>query len=734
MQRRKSFIVVACVIVCSLLLSALPAAAASKPKPGKGAGVDPPASLGFTVASWLADKALGAVATHAFGFLFTQLGIDGPSPELKALEDIKRQLDQISGQIATVQESLDALNTKVLKNALDSQLIGLRNQINTVEDVFNFQFRPVLSDVVTLANRRKNNDTKEQIAKAVTALEQDRAKFIDRFDNNNVGSMVKNIHDALVPGTATSVLSAMGQLLLSQRRYLTTQTSRDIRTLFDGLRQSEALAAYMKMERYIPANPDDPDANWDLWELARTQFLAYNVQEFRYLPPVIPADVVIDAGPVATLRTSTNNVTMLLPAPDFGALPARPSANGNPIDAATARVNVGFRATFSDWQIASQANLTGLLGGFEASKAPTPAAYLSALNPTNPVWQSLIEKGSPWNHIWSRDSINQKVTCNGLSGGEAIFGSATFPTNMAVSVGGTAPVWSPRPKFTDQTTNRPDPDKDCRIYGEAQFAGPNASARVMMARSTGTMRMDYAATGGDFNITAGADLRNADLTSFNLGGVDLKGVNLVGATLLGTILAKAKLNNADLAGAHFDFTDLTGADLTNANLAGVSSVGIRGVPAALPVGWRLIGGVLVGPGADLRQRDLTGLDLRTVDLTGVISGETDCTGCLLPPGWAWSGLSGGYLVGPGAVLPNADLRNADLRAARLDGANLSGANLGGADLTGVSLKGATLSNAVLAGARLSGANLTDANLTGADLTGALLPGATLVRARCRARR
>jgi uncharacterized protein YjbI with pentapeptide repeats len=46
--------------------------------------------------------------------------------------------------------------------------------------------------------------------------------------------------------------------------------------------------------------------------------------------------------------------------------------------------------------------------------------------------------------------------------------------------------------------------------------------------------------------------------------------------------------------------NLTGANLTNANLTGVAlngviSGGIIGTPAALPSGWTLVGGVLIGP-------------------------------------------------------------------------------------------------------------------------------------------
>jgi alpha-tubulin suppressor-like RCC1 family protein/uncharacterized protein YjbI with pentapeptide repeats len=68
-------------------------------------------------------------------------------------------------------------------------------------------------------------------------------------------------------------------------------------------------------------------------------------------------------------------------------------------------------------------------------------------------------------------------------------------------------------------------------------------------------------------------------------GANLSGANLTGANLSGVNLTGANLTNANLSG-----TDLTGAILT-----GVRSGGITGTPSALPTGWALVNGYLVGP-------------------------------------------------------------------------------------------------------------------------------------------
>jgi uncharacterized protein YjbI with pentapeptide repeats len=75
-------------------------------------------------------------------------------------------------------------------------------------------------------------------------------------------------------------------------------------------------------------------------------------------------------------------------------------------------------------------------------------------------------------------------------------------------------------------------------------------------------------------------VRNANLTNANLTNVNFTNANLTGANLTGATLTGATL---------------TGANLTGATLTGVTSEGIMGNPAALPTGWKLMNGYLVGP-------------------------------------------------------------------------------------------------------------------------------------------
>ncbi len=163
----------------------------------------------------------------------------------------------------------------------------------------------------------------------------------------------------------------------------------------------------------------------------------------------------------------------------------------------------------------------------------------------------------------------------------------------------------------------------------------------------------------------GIDLRHADLTSANLSGADLSEADLSGASLSGANLSRVNLSGADLEGADLEGVNLSGANLSGAILDGVWSGGIRGTPSALPTGWILTGGYLIGPHANLWDRweqafhevDLEGVDLSGADLSGVWFDDITGTPSALPAGWIFSN---GYLIGPHANLEEADLEGVNL--------------------------------------------------------------------------
>jgi len=213
-------------------------------------------------------------------------------------------------------------------------------------------------------------------------------------------------------------------------------------------------------------------------------------------------------------------------------------------------------------------------------------------------------------------------------------------------------------------------------------------------------------------IKPNADLRDAQLRGFDLSNVNLQGANLSGA----------ELSRADINGAN-----LEGANLEGAYLDGITSGNLKGTPSALPDGYKILNGYLVGYGVSLYGADLQGADLQGMDLSFVYFDTTNLEGAnltgtkldkvywrdvkvtpnTLPEGYS---IIKGNLVGPNTNLKSADLEGANLDGLNLDGADLEGANLKNASLINTSLKNTTLWETDFSGANLEGASLRDSDL------------------------
>jgi uncharacterized protein YjbI with pentapeptide repeats len=278
----------------------------------------------------------------------------------------------------------------------------------------------------------------------------------------------------------------------------------------------------------------------------------------------------------------------------------------------------------------------------------------------------------------------------------------------------------------------------------------------------------------------------------NVAGCDLRGINLSGDSAIYDNFTGADLSGADLTGTDLSFAtltgaDLAGADLTGANLNGITSGAVTGTPAALPAGWAIDNGYLVGPGSTINATDLggtdlsssdlnydsltndsfagsdlagvlldyatltgddftgadleganlsfatlTGTDLAGADLTGanlngIVSGGITGTPAALPAGWV---LDNGYLVGPGSTINGIYLGDTDLSSSDLNYDSLTNDSFAGSDLAGVLLDYATLTGDDFTGADLAGANLSSAVLTGANFSGADLTGAIFFNTTC----
>jgi uncharacterized protein YjbI with pentapeptide repeats len=261
----------------------------------------------------------------------------------------------------------------------------------------------------------------------------------------------------------------------------------------------------------------------------------------------------------------------------------------------------------------------------------------------------------------------------------------------------------------------------------ANLSGADLSgADLSNADLSGMNFSDADLTGVNFFGTdlSGGNFSGADLSGESFSVDDLSGGNFSGADLSGVTFSNVALTGVDFSGADFSGTSFSYIN-SNDPLFDVASGGIVGTPAVLPSNWVLAGGYLVGPGADLQDANLSGVDLSSANLgngsDGVISGGVTGIPIALPRGWS---LANGYLVGPGVDLnptwcsPSGEGPSCGfyVGGVNLSGADLTGMNFSNADLTGVNFSGADLTGATFSNAVLNRVNFSGATLTGADLT------------------
>jgi uncharacterized protein YjbI with pentapeptide repeats len=196
-------------------------------------------------------------------------------------------------------------------------------------------------------------------------------------------------------------------------------------------------------------------------------------------------------------------------------------------------------------------------------------------------------------------------------------------------------------------------------------------------------------------------------------------------------------------------------------LTNLVSGGITGTPSALPSGWVLKAGYLIGPtatltGANFAQQNMSGVNFSQTNLTNAIFSGTNLTNATILTatvdgatfattqltGAKVGNLSGvaslstnsdyrwcnGYLIGPGmAVGPTFQIVKQPLHTCNLSLAKLQNTDWSGADLHGVNATGANFTSSNLSNSNLRNANLTNVIMHGAIITNADLTDATLTR-------
>jgi uncharacterized protein YjbI with pentapeptide repeats len=161
----------------------------------------------------------------------------------------------------------------------------------------------------------------------------------------------------------------------------------------------------------------------------------------------------------------------------------------------------------------------------------------------------------------------------------------------------------------------------------------------------------------------------------------------------------------DFTNATLHKVNIDDIDLSSVNIRGMRSSQITGEPTALPDGWSIVSGYLIGPGADLSSTNFGTADLSTANLAGIISGNVRGVP-KLPTGYV---LINGYIVGP----------QVNLVGAYLNYRNLSGLDLSGIDFSGAHLEGSNLIDTDLTNTIFNETNINNTNFGGSVMTGTI---------------
>ena len=488
--------------------SAQPAAVSAQVSPvvatdAQVSGLPPEAG---PIAKWLAEKIAGAAAGKAASWVMDAIGFSDlfPNPTLDKLNEISQKLDQISQQITQVQASVDSLTADVAQGELSAQLRDLRTHGNQIRDLYDNVFQPVVDAATELAQARQ---AKQDTTDAEKKLAAARTRFISLYDANNAvyGPLANNVHDFLVPSEATSVLKAKGRVLMSTNRYLTSAQSQELLSLYEALADIEAFAVWIQVERYVSENRKTAQSIVDKYQ-------GWRKAEQRNLPDPIPDDVVIDVGAPQSDRKTTNGKLMWLPAERSGQVSGTP---GSPygVDGTVAAMNKAKTLTYGDWQLPSQADLTGLYagpGGFDPKTSKTLTGFLRGLNSKSARWQWI--KDDTWDHIFSGTLTNQPMECYRL----IIFAHVNryygkYPTYSAVS--GKNAAWRLYPALPasvhhNEYATTAISKQDCDFMADQAFRNRANDGGVIASRTVTPTPQDFMAQGAALPVIKAVQRRS----------------------------------------------------------------------------------------------------------------------------------------------------------------------------------------------------------------------------------
>jgi hypothetical protein len=442
------------------------------------------------IAGFVGKAILGAAIGRGTTWLMDGLGLNPfEDPTQVRLDELSAQVHALGLVVQETQVRVDRLTSDLLQAELNRQLRDLRGRVNQIQSLYQTVYIPIMDRAQDLTDviRRGDDPTAAQ-----QRLEQARARFFLVYDSNLAiyGPLGRDIHEFLVPGATTSVLRAKGQVLLDRNRYLTSAHSATLRQLYEVMADQQALAVWMKAERYVALDRR-------VYNRTIADYRQWRAVELQHLAPLIPKNVVIDVGRPGI---TTNNRLMWMPGGQGLDWMANAPNNNAPTVARTLTGMNNDRvvgAGLQGWRLPTRNQLTLFYEGTSFRPGTDDfLAFLRGINPGGSLWQQIAgQAGEAWQWIASSDTQREVVACrfSGFRERPPVVHNLNFDSNWALGTASGGSRWHVRPQLNSPP--RDTPMERCRAHANQQLHNPMLRAGVLAARNTGIMTQDYMAQG-----------------------------------------------------------------------------------------------------------------------------------------------------------------------------------------------------------------------------------------------
>jgi len=354
----------------------------------------------------IASSVAGFAAQKLAGFALSQAGLgDLVDPTSAKLAELELELGKISGQLETLQTSLNQMTQLMNKLELQGYTIPLGDKVSQIQSLYDNYFVLVLDALTDYASEAQklsagtpcDKDPASAPASAcATALRRfndRRSEFLNAQANPPTAALNSELHSALVPSTAGDVMGAYAAYLMAgpgSTGFLTSADSDHLFAFYHYYAEYEALATFMKgMWQSTRMTASEFDAF-----IAR-EITGYQASEHNHLPQEsIPKNTAIMLPVNPSARTSTKDRPMLLwdsqVGTDLAWDPRKPAgsailaptcsriagADRCAVDAAINTYNTTAAGLgFSNWHVPSKAEWDAILNG-QFINHPTDAGGL----------------------------------------------------------------------------------------------------------------------------------------------------------------------------------------------------------------------------------------------------------------------------------------------------------------------------------------------------------------------